>query len=708
MQEDEKLIVVRTVQELKDLERYLQTQDFVAFDTETNGVEKGSKIIGISVAAEVNVAYYVVLSYWDVEKKKLVDLETAENIKPILRILAEKNLIMHNAVFDCWMVNNNYNIDLMPSVHTDTMILGHLLNENRSNGLKERGVELYGEDARAEQAAMKESVTKNGGELTKNNFELYKADADLIAFYGAKDALLTLKIFYHDVEILFEEGLDKFFYEDESMPLLRGPTYQLNTVGLRVDPHKLQELKATLEAECAEAKAFIEKEIYPYVIKKYPATGKKNHFNINATQQLAWLLFFELGNDFTTLTKNGKLLCKYFDLPLPYSNAAKRAFIQAVEENKGKEWKEGNFNKRTGKRARPMKVGDPWQYLTCGKDTLTRLSKKYKWVEKLLEYKKNTKLLSTYVEGIQSRARYNIIRPSFLQHGTTSGRYSSKNPNFQNLPREDKRIKSCLIARPNMIFVGADYSQLEPRVFASLSKDERLINCFKNNEDFYSVTGIPIFGRYECSTHKDDKNAFAKLFPEERQISKNCSLAATYGVTAPRLSSMTGKSLDESRDTLHKYFEEFPSVREMMLSAHEEAKRTGVVKNLFGRPRRMPEAKYITELFGNASHEELPYEYRNILNLSMNHKVQSTGASIMNRAAIAFYKSCRERAQEDGAWMDVAIVMQVHDELIVEGPERLKDAMVQLLKHCMEKTTVLPRVDLVAEPKAAHNLAELK
>jgi DNA polymerase-1 len=304
---------------------------------------------------------------------------------------------------------------------------------------------------------------------------------------------------------------------------------------------------------------------------------------------------------------------------------------------------------------------------------------------------------------------YNIIRPSFLQHGTTSGRYSSRHPNFQNLPRDDKRIKACIIARPGKIFVGADYSQLEPRVFASFSQDKRLMECFASGDDFYSVVGAPIFGKEDLSLRKDDKNSFAKLHPDLRQLAKeDVSLATVYGTTAFKMAQSTGLPVDRCQQIIDSYLENFPGVEKLMLEAHEQVKTEGATYNLFGRPRRQPEGLKIKKVYGNTQHGDLPYAVRNILNLAVNHKIQSSGASIMNRAAIAVWKEIRMMAETDKRWDEVKIIMQVHDELILEGPEELKHVMYVILKRCMEETTELPGVQLVAEPKAAFNLADLK
>jgi len=699
----ETLKVIRTLPELNELIDYLADKEYIAFDTETDGVEKTNEIIGFSVCADVEVGYYVILSYWDVPTQKMVYLETKEGAKHFLSLLTKKKLVMQNMVFDCMMVYNNFGIDLREAVHTDTMILAHLVNENRKVGLKELGVALFGEDARQEQIEMRKSVYANGGVLTKDLYELYKADCELIARYGAKDAILTLKLFYVLVPELIEQGLDGFFYDDESMPLLRGPTYELNTTGLRVDPMRLQALKQTLEAECLEAKAFVDHEVAAYVKDKYKGTSKANTFNIASTTQLAWLLFVKLDNVFNNLTKEGRKVCKFLGQRLPYTKKNKYQFIEACINAKGEIYSQPYYDRKTKKEVKAKKVRDVWNYLAAGKETLTVLAPKYKWLAKFLEFKKNLKLLNTYVLGIERGAKYNVIRPNFLQHGTTSGRYSCKRPNFQNLPRDDKRVKSCIVARPGMVFVGADYAQLEPRVFASFSGDERLLACFENGDDFYSVIGMEVFDKYDCSLKKDDPNSFAKKYPQLRNIAKVVALSATYGTTAPKMALAIDKTIQEAQEVIDSYFEKFPKVKEFMLAAHEEAKRTGMVKNLFGRPRRMPQAMEIEKICPGASHAELPYELRNTLNLAVNHKIQSTGASIMNRAAILLANTKKELG-----WNDVKIVLQVHDELVIEGPEALKDDMALLLKHCMERAVILPNVNLLAEPKIGYNLAELK
>lgn len=702
----EKLIVIKTRLELKKLRAYLKEQDVIALDTETTGLDKGSLIIGASFCSDEDVGYYVILRSWDIHKQQLIDLETLQEFPAVLQELLGKRLVMYNAVFDCSMMRDNFGVDLMPHVFHDAIISGHLLNENRKNGLKERGAELYGESAIAEKIEMIKSIKANGGQVTKACYELYKADSDLIAKYGAKDAILTLKLFYNDVVELDEQGLSGFFYDDECMPLLRSVTYELNTTGLKVDTNKLEKLKSELEAECFEAKAFIDQEILVSIKDKYPGTSKAKTFNLNSNEQLAWLLFDKLGEPFNVLTDAGRSVCKFLELPVPYTYSAKMDFIEACINAKGQVYQEaGHFNIKTKRRSKkPAKVASPYKYMATGKVTLKKFAERYKWVERLLALKKAEKILNTYVIGIQNRCTYGIIRPSFNQIGTTSGRYSSRAPNFQNLPRDDKRVKGCIIARPGKVFVGADYSQLEPRVFASQSRDKQLRACFANGDDFYSVVGIPIFAPdKKVSLKKGDKDFFRDVCKKEGNHSKVISLAVPYGRTAKQLAVEMGIQVEDAAEIINTYWESWPSVRKMQLKAHAQAKRKGVVYNLFGRPRRIPRATEIEEIYGDTIHECLPYEARTLLNLGVNHEIQSTAASIMNRAAIAFCRKIKE-----AGITDCYVVLQCHDELIAECKQEDDEQVQAILKDAMENTVVLPGVALIAEPKIARNIADLK
>ena len=688
------LHIIETPEGVDTLREKMREATIVAYDTETTGVSRYDRIIGLSVCFDPQEAFYVVVSVWNAKDGRLDELRGMREAAINLVVdLTEKSLIGHNILFDVMITEADFRVSLVDSVHTDTMVLAHILNENRKLGLKELARTMYGESSTEEQAEMLASVKANGGSLTKTNYEMYKADSKVMAKYGAKDALLTFRLFSDMVPDLVDQGLDSFFYEEESMPLLKGPTYQLNTTGLKVDMDKLVSLKKQLEAECAEAKDFIYNEIYEHVKDKYPGDKKTNKFNIGSSSQLSWLLFEQLGQEFQTLTDAGRSICKDLCMKLPYAPNTKRQFIQAVKDKV-----ELGALTEDGKKFR-----EPWYYIACDKKTLQKYSEKFHWVTKLLEYQKKMKLLTTYVDGILERTRYGVIHPQFLQTGTTSGRYSSRNPNFQNLPRDDKRIKACIVSRPGKVFVGADYSQLEPRVFAYYSQDSKILEAFNGETDFYSVIGMEVYDKKDCVPQKDGSpDAFGVKYKKYRDLAKVIALASTYGVSAYRLRESTGKDEKDTQADIDAYFQKFPRVKEMMLKAHEEVKTYGVVYNEYGRPRRIPEAKRIKKLYGDQDHADLPYDARTLLNLSINHKIQSTGASICNRAMISFAHIVKELS------FDCKIVMQVHDEIVVECDEAIGEDVATILRHCMENRSRLEGVALEAIPKIGKNLGELK
>lgn len=749
---EQKLITLRTRDEVLDLAESLVDKQLITLDTETNGVHIGCQIIGASLCADSETAYYIITAVWDKEKQQLVvDKDVSEALQMLLATLSGKQLVLHNAIFDCRVIEDAYKLRLIDSVYADTMIMAHLVDEEGPKALKDLGTMYFGSSSTAEQADMKASVLANGGvwsDAKGGNKDMYKADPELLAKYGAKDALLTFNLFYVLCEKLIDEDLTDFFFNAESMPLLRGPTYDLNTTGLRVDVVKLKKIELEMEHEIERLKLSLVDDIAPY-IKDRP------NFSITAPQQLSWLLFIKLNLPFRSLNDTGRALAKDLIGKLPYTDSERRKFIAAVTAERKKlehrladsepEYKQRisdlktqlkavkKLNKTSPDATTELNIKElgvkiksaedylkrlnseinrlqPEKYIQADKAVLKDLAPRVDWIAKLLKLKSEEKLLGTYVKGIQSKLHYGIIHPRFNQTGTPSGRYSSSDPNFQNLPRDDKRVKSCIIARPGRVFVGADQDQLEARVFAALSGDDELIGAFKRGDDLYSVVGMKIFNKTDCVPKKEGSpEAFGIKYKALRNIAKQVCLASAYGTTAAKqaqvLRDENGKSLDINRcqKIIDDYFQLFPGVLKMMLDAHNEVKTKGLVRSIYGRPRRLPEGLIIGKRYPNIPHKELKYEDRSILNLAMNFYCQSGAGSIINRAGIAFDQKAKELN------IQFKQVLNVHDEIVIECSEQDAPVVAVLLKDAMEKTCKLPNgVALIANPVIANNLADLK
>lgn len=269
--------------------------------------------------------------------------------------------------------------------------------------------------------------------------------------------------------------------------------------------------------------------------------------------------------------------------------------------------------------------------------------------------------------------------------------------------------------------VAADLQAAEVRIFAHFSGDERLQAVFPKGEDIYSRVGVDVFGRTDLSAHPDDSNFLKKVAPDLRNDTKVFTLAVPYGAEGFQVAASMGYLDSKGRvDTargdklIDKYLSTYPNLRRYMVKQELMFKKHGYVKNLFGRVRRFDEAHAIYKMYGDklldsmwAKRNNLQLERKAVkkaLNAAKNFPIQSTCASLMNRAMI-----------EMGQWIeqsrvDARILLQVHDELIVDCDESVIDIVCEKLKYYMENNTYakLLSVPLVAKPIVADNLGDAK
>lgn len=275
-------------------------------------------------------------------------------------------------------------------------------------------------------------------------------------------------------------------------------------------------------------------------------------------------------------------------------------------------------------------------------DVLEKLAEDYPVVRKILDYRQLAKLNSTYAEGlygfIQEDGR---IHGTFNQTITATGRISSTEPNLQNIPVRmelGRQIRKIFVPEEGYVFVDADYSQIELRVLAHMSGDERLIEAYRQAQDIHAITASQVF-----------HIPLEEVTPLQRRNAKAVNFGIVYGISAFGLSEDLSISRQEAVDYIEKYFETYPGVKAFLDAQVEEGKEKGYVVTMFGRRRPIPELKssnFMQRSFGER--------------VAMNSPIQGTAADIMKIAMIQVDRELRRRE------MKSRIVLQVHDELLVE------------------------------------------
>lgn len=316
---------------------------------------------------------------------------------------------------------------------------------------------------------------------------------------------------------------------------------------------------------------------------------------------------------------------------------------------------------------------------------LDKLAETYPFVKKILEYRTLSKLISTYLLALPEliRPETGRIHTSFNQTVTATGRLSSSNPNLQNIPvrtEEGRKIRSLFVPGEGYdCFISSDYSQVELRVLAHMSGDPGLIAAFNNKEDIHRRTAAEIMGI-----------PFEEVTPEQRSHAKAVNFGIIYGISDYGLARQLNISREAAARYMKSYFERYPHIHEYMQTMIEQARNTGQAVTMFGRYRELPDIH--SKNFNRRSFAE---------RTAMNTPIQGTAADIMKIAMRNVYKKmqamgCRSR-----------ILLQVHDELIVEAVNSEKEMLKKLLKETMEQAVKL-RVPLVADVHTGTNWAETK
>ena len=317
-------------------------------------------------------------------------------------------------------------------------------------------------------------------------------------------------------------------------------------------------------------------------------------------------------------------------------------------------------------------------------DVLEKLKSEDPIISEILDYRQLMKLNSTYVEGLKPyiNPKTKRIHSFFHQTITATGRISSTEPNLQNIPTRfelGKQVRKIFKPELGKVYIDADYSQIELRVLAHMSEDTHMVQAFKDGEDIHRQAASKVF-----------KTPMEEVTKEQRSNAKAVNFGIVYGISDFGLGEQLGISRKIAKQYIEEYLQEYAGIKNFMDDMKEKAKETGYVETLFNRRRYIPELKsnnYMVRQFGERA--------------AMNTPIQGTAADIMKIAMINVYKKLIEEN------LEAKIVLQVHDEMMIEAPLAEAEKVKEIVKTEMESAIKL-NVPLIAEVSEAENWYECK
>ncbi len=332
----------------------------------------------------------------------------------------------------------------------------------------------------------------------------------------------------------------------------------------------------------------------------------------------------------------------------------------------------------------------PGGVISTAAPELQKLKNKHRIIGLILKYRELVKLKTTYVDNLPDQVNgKQRIHTIYHPLGASTGRISSSDPNLQNIPVRGewgKRIRKCFIAEKKHKLVSADYSQIELRIAAYLAKDKKMIEAFKQNKDIHEITAAEVHGL-----------PLSRVTEKMRYEAKALNFGVLYGMSALGLAEAAGISHDQAQKFIDEYMNNFSGIREYVREIKQQARRAGYVKTILDRKRYLPEI--------NSSNFHLRQSSER---MAINAPIQGTAADIIKVAMVEIDKELPSLAR---------MLLQVHDELVLEVPENKIKDVVDIIKPIMENILNKPifkkiepsfAIPLVVEIKAGDNWEEMK
>jgi len=612
---------VSTASQLADLCDSLRHAPVVSIDTETTSLSpRDAKLCGVCLCGEPGRAYYVPVRSPD-PGSHLDERAVLDALRPILED-PSKPKCGHNLKYDLLILRNAAVTlaGLSTPGSCDSMVASYLVDASRSShGLDSLALALLGRT----NISISELIGSGKSQRTFDTVPLALATQ-----YAAEDADVAIQLRELMMPQLREMDLLPLM-QDVEMPLVE-VLAELEWNGIRVDPFELDRQRARLQAKIDE------------LVIQINAEAKKSlgrTFDPDSPKQLSAALF----NRADDATAPG--------LGLPVQKRTKTGYSTDAEVLE----------------------------TLADDDAISTPIPKL-----ILEYRQLTKLVSTYLVALRQaiHPKTGRVHASFHQTVAATGRLASSDPNLQNIPiRTDvgREIRRAFIAEPGHVLVTADYSQIELRLLAHLSRDPALIEAFRHDEDIHTAVAAQI--------HRVPLNEVTR---EQRSGAKMVNFGIVYGITAFGLARRLKVPQDQAAAIIDGYKRRFAGITTFLQECVEQARTKGYVTTILGRRRPIPDISS-----GNPSHRALAER------LSINSVVQGSAADLIKVAMVDLYRRFRE-GQPGIPAGSVRMLLQIHDELVFECPEELADNAKAIITARMEGAMSL-RVPLKADAHVAKN-----
>ena len=604
-----KLDKIELVTDPNRIEEYLHNtlkNGILAVDTETNGLDRiDGKIAGICLYTPGEKGIYIPVGHVSyMTNQPLKDNVTRETMENFFKVCNEHNVkyILHNAKFDMHILYWMIGVKIVP--YWDTLIAGQLLNENEPHGLKVL-YQKYCVRADEEQQVAKFNTLFNG-------IEFNSIPPSVGYMYAAFDPIMTYELYkfqeqYLDKEVgqyCYRKGLERVaeVFREIEMPLIE-VVFDMEVQGVDIDTDLAKELKdkytyyMNLAVDNFKAQ-IIELEVagaFDELRVKHPDKFNK---------------ISELGDININIASNAQLVILFYDV---------------------------------------LKLDPPKGQRSVGEEQLKQLH--HPLVDCILEYRGMSKLLSTYIEAIPNHIakKDGKLHANFNQYGAKTGRFSSSDPNLQNIPSKTKKlsdgtvidaghdIRQMFIAGEGNVIIGGDFSQQEPRCLAHMSQDENMINAYLHGKDLYATIASKLYNKpyEECKEFRPD----GTVNPEGKQRRSSVKpilLGIMYGRGVNSIAEQMNITKEEAQQVINDFYKQFPKVKEFVEFAQENARTYGFVETAWGRKRRLPNMQLdpieITIENPNLISTFNPLDFSSTENTEVSDEVYYKYLRLMNRA----------------------------------------------------------------------------